>query len=92
MILSKNSKESSKLVQQGLCVRFLILHILSLYNHFTSYPLSVKPKQADRLIKAIELRLQGYKYSEIATMLDIKETSVKKDFQTLKELWKEFNK
>ena len=53
---------------------------------------SVKPKQSDRLIKAIDLRLQGYKYSEIATMLEIKETSVKKDFQTLKELWKEFNK
>ena len=65
---------------------------LSLYNQFTSYLLSAKPKQADRLIKAINLRLQGYKYSEIATTLEIKETSVKKDFQTLKELWKEFNK
>ena len=65
---------------------------LSLYNQFTSYLLSVKPKQADRLIKAINLRLQGYKYSEIAVSLEIKETSVKKDFQTLKELWKEFNK
>ena len=65
---------------------------LSLYNQFISYLLSTKPKQADRLIKAIDLRLQGYKYSEIATTLDIKETSVKKDFQTLKELWKEFNK
>ena len=65
---------------------------LSLYNQFTSYLLSVKPKQADRLIKSINLRLQGYKYSEIATTLSIKETSVKKDFQTLKELWKEFNK
>lgn len=65
---------------------------LSLYNQFTSYLLSAKPKQADRFIKAIDLRLQGYKYSEIATTLEIKETSVKKDFQTLKELWKEFNK
>ena len=65
---------------------------LSLYNQFTSYLLSVKPKQADRLIQAIDLRLQGYKYSEIALSLAIKETSVKKDFQTLKELWKEFNK
>lgn len=65
---------------------------LSLYNQFTSYLLSVKPKQADRLIKAIDLRLQGYKYSEIAASLEIKETSVKKDFQTLKQLWKEFNK
>ena len=65
---------------------------LSLYNQFTSYLLSAKPKQADRLIKSIDLRLQGYKYSEIATTLEIKETSVKKDFQTLKELWKEFNK
>ena len=65
---------------------------LSLYNQFTSYILSVKPKQAERLIKAIDLRLQGYKYSEIALSLGIKETSVKKDFQTLKELWKEFNK
>lgn len=65
---------------------------LSLYNQFTSYLLSAKPKQADRLIKAINLRLQGYKYNEIALSLDIKETSVKKDFQTLKELWKEFNK
>ena len=65
---------------------------LSLYNQFTSYLLSVKPKQADRLIQAIDLRLQGYKYSEIAISLEIKETSVKKDFQTLKQLWKEFNK
>ena len=65
---------------------------LSLYNQFTSYLLSVKPKQADRFIKSINLRLQGYKYSEIAVSLAIKETSVKKDFQTLKELWKEFNK
>jgi len=65
---------------------------LSLYNQFTSYLLSAKPKQADRLYKSINLRLQGYKYSKIATTLDIKETSVKKDFQTLKELWKEFNK
>ena len=65
---------------------------LSLYNQFTSYLLSVKPKQADRLINSINLRLQGYKYSEIALSLEIKETSVKKDFQTLKQLWKEFNK
>ena len=65
---------------------------LSLYNQFTSYLLSVKPKKANRLIKSINLRLQGYKYSEIAVSLEIKETSVKKDFQTLKELWKEFNK
>lgn len=65
---------------------------LSLYNQFTNYLLSTKPKQADRLIKSIDLRLQGYKYSEIAKTLGIKETSVKKDFQTLKELWKEFNK
>ena len=65
---------------------------LSLYNQFTNYLLSAKPKQADRLIKSINLRLQGYKYSEIALSLEIKETSVKKDFQTLKELWKEFNK
>lgn len=66
--------------------------ILSLYNQFTSYLLSVKPKQANRLIKAIDLRLQGYKYSEIAMSLEIKETSVKKDFQVLKELWHNFNK
>ena len=65
---------------------------LSLYNQFTSYLLSAKPKQAERFIKAIDLRLQGYKYSEIATTLDIKETSVKKDFQILKELWHSFNK
>ena len=65
---------------------------LSLYNQFTSYLLSVKPKQADRLINSINLRLQGYKYSEISTTLEIKETSVKKDFQTLKQLWKEFNR
>ena len=65
---------------------------LSLYNQFTSYLLSAKPKQSDRLINSINLRLQGYKYSEIAISLGIKETSVKKDFQTLKELWKEFNK
>lgn len=65
---------------------------LSLYNQFLSYLLSAKPKQANRLIKAIDLRLQGYKYSEIAMSLEIKETSVKKDFQVLKELWHNFNK
>ena len=65
---------------------------LSLYNQFTSYLLSTKPKQAHRYIKAIKLRLQGYKYKDIADTLQIKETSIKKDFQTLKELWKEFNK
>ena len=65
---------------------------LSLYNQFTNYLLSVKSKQAERLINSINLRLQGYKYSEIAVSLEIKETSVKKDFQTLKELWKEFNR
>ena len=65
---------------------------LSLYNQFTSYLLSSKPKHAERLINSINLRLQGYKYSEIAVSLEIKETSVKKDFQTLKQLWKEFNK
>ena len=65
---------------------------LSLYNQFISYLLSVKQKQAERLINSINLRLQGYKYSEIALSLEIKETSVKKDFQTLKQLWKEFNK
>ena len=65
---------------------------LSLYNQFTSYLLSTKPKQVSRYIQAIDLRLQGYKYKDIADTLDIKETSVKKDFQTLKELWKEFNK
>lgn len=65
---------------------------LSLYNQFLSYLLAAKPKQANRLITSINLRLCGYKYSEIAVSLQIKETSVKKDFQTLKELWKEFNK
>lgn len=65
---------------------------LSLYNQFTSYLLSAKPKQADRFIKAIDLRLQGYKYSEISVSLEIKETSVKKDFQVLKELWHSFNR
>lgn len=65
---------------------------LSLYNQFVSYILTAKPKQAHRFIKSIELRLQGYKYSEIAKIIDIKETSVKKDFQTLKELWHNFNK
>lgn len=65
---------------------------LSLYNQFISYLLSAKPKQADRFIKAIDLRLQGYKYSEISVSLEIKESSVKKDFQTLKELWHNFNK
>ena len=59
---------------------------LSLYNQFTSYLLSAKPKQSNRLINSINLRLQGYKYSEIAVSLGIKETSVKKDFQTLKEI------
>ena len=65
---------------------------LSLFNQFISYLLTAKPKQAERFSKAIDLRLQGYKYSEIATELGIRETSVKKDFQTLKTLWKEFNK
>ena len=65
---------------------------LSLFNQFVSYLLTAKPKQAERFEKEIGLRLQGYKYSEIAISLEIKETSVKKDFQTLKELWKEFNR
>lgn len=65
---------------------------LSLYNEFTSYLSSVKPKQAQRYIKTIKLRLQGYKYKEIASIQNIKDTSVKKDFQVLKKLWKEFNK
>lgn len=65
---------------------------LSLYNQFISYLISIKPKQANRLIQSIELRLQGYKYKDIADTLNIKETSVKKDFQALKGLWKEFNK
>ena len=65
---------------------------LSLFNQFISYLLTAKPKQAERFSKAIDLRLQGYKYSEIATELGIRETSVKKDFQTLKTLWKEFNR
>lgn len=65
---------------------------LSLYNSFLSYLLVAKPKQADRLTKSINLRLQGFKYSEIATSLDVKVSSVKKDFSTLKTLWREFNK
>ena len=65
---------------------------LSLYNSFLSYLLVAKPKQADRFTKAINLRLQGYKYSEIAISLNIKEASIKKDFSTLKTLWREFNK
>lgn len=65
---------------------------LSLYNQFISYLLSTKSKQARRYIQVIELRLQGYKYKDIADTLNIKETSVKKDFQSLKELWHNFNK
>lgn len=65
---------------------------LSLYNQFISYLLTVKSKQAHRYIQVIGLRLKGYKYKDIARMLNIKETSIKKDFQILKQIWKEFNK
>lgn len=63
---------------------------LSLYNSFCSYLLSVKPKKAQRYIDCINLRLQGYKYSEIAKKLDLKETTVKDTFAQLKILWKSF--
>lgn len=65
---------------------------LSLYNQFTSYLFSVSPKKAHRYINAINLRLQGYKYKDIAVKLDLKETTVKDTFSQLKALWKEFNK
>lgn len=65
---------------------------LSLYNQFTSYLLSVKPKKAQRYIDCINLRLQGYKYKEISNKLDIKETTVKDTFSQLKDLWKGFDK
>ena len=65
---------------------------LSLYNQFTSYLLSVKPKKAQRYIDCMNLRLQGYKYKDISNKLDIKETTVKDTFSQLKELWKNFNK
>ena len=63
---------------------------LSLYNSFCSYLLSIKPKKAQRYINCINLRLQGYKYSEIATALQLKETTVKDTFAQLKILWKSF--
>lgn len=65
---------------------------LSLYNSFCSYLLSIKPKKAQRYINCINLRLQGYKYSEIAKELELKETTIKDTFAQLKVLWKEFNK
>lgn len=65
---------------------------LSLFNQFSSYLLSTRPKQYSRYMQAIELRLKGYKYSEIATTLNIKESSVKMDFQKLRELWHEFTR
>ena len=65
---------------------------LSLYQQFCNYLYSVKPKQAKRYIDSINARLQGLKYTEISKTLEIKETSVKKDFQELKKLWKNFNK
>ena len=63
---------------------------LSLYNSFCSYLLSVKPKKAQRYINCINLRLQGYKYSEIAKELELKETTIKDTFAQLKILWKSF--
>lgn len=65
---------------------------LSLYNQFTNYLLSVKPKKAQRYIDCINLRLQGYKYKDISVTLDIKETTVKDTFSQLKELWHSFDK
>lgn len=63
---------------------------LSLYNSFCSYLLSTKPKKAQRYIDCINLRLQGYKYNEIAKTLELKETTVKDTFAQLKILWKSF--
>ena len=65
---------------------------LSLYNQFTSYLLSVKPKKAQRYIDCMNLRLQGYKYKDISNELGIKETTVKDTFSQLKELWHSFDK
>ena len=66
---------------------------LSLYNSFCSYLLSSCKKYiAVRYINSINLRLQGYKYKDIAIQLNISLEKVKKDFQQLKILWKEFNK
>ena len=65
---------------------------LSLYNQFTSYILSVKPKKAQRYVDCMTLRLQGYKYKEIAISLGLKETTVKDTFSQLKALWGNFDK
>ncbi len=65
---------------------------LSLYNSFCSYLLSVKPKKAQRYTDCMNLRLQGYKYYEIANTLELKESLVKKTFVELKTFWKEFDK
>lgn len=45
----------------------------------------------NRYINELELRISGYKYAEISNTLEIKESQVKKDFQTLKNLWKKFH-
>lgn len=63
---------------------------LSLYNSFMTYLQINKPKKAQRYIDCINLRLQGYKYSEIATTLQLKETTIKDTFAQLKILWKDF--
>lgn len=65
---------------------------LSLYNQFTSYLLSVKPKKAQRYVDCMTLRLQGYKYKDISNVLNIKETTIKDTFSQLKALWKNFDK
>jgi len=63
---------------------------LTMYEEFVEYLKTNKPKKANRYIEAMELRLQGFKYQEIAKELDLKETTVKDTFAQLKILWKSF--
>lgn len=65
---------------------------MTLYQEFIEYLKLNKAKKSQRYINCINLRLQGYKYKDIAITLNIKETTVKDTFAQLKELWHNFNK
>lgn len=53
---------------------------------------NTKNKMYKRFTILINLRIQGFKYSEIAQQTGLKETTIKDSFSQLKKLWKDFHK